>query len=114
MNSTRRIWFDVPTPHDDCLQKWGEDDACQELHDPVTYINADSPPSLLMSGKGDTAVPPDNTLDVAERLKAAGVKVQVFLVPRSNHGCGNAPGGACGQMGAYALERFMKYAFAQP
>ena len=96
------------------LQKWGENDECQTAHDPVTYITAQSPPSLLMSGKGDTAVPPDNTVNVASLLELKGVKVQSFLVPRSNHGCGNAAGGPCAQMGAYAMERFMKYAFAQP
>ena len=67
---------------------------------------AEGPYSLAPASRavvGD--VPPDNMANVASLLELASVKVQSSLVPRSNHGCGNAAGGPCALIGVYAMER---------
>lgn len=52
---------------------------------PVTYIDAKDPPMLLIVGTEDTTVPYHQTLEMAERLKAAGVPHELMVIPSVDH-----------------------------
>jgi acetyl esterase/lipase len=52
---------------------------------PLTYLSAQAPPFLIMHGMGDTAVPYQQSADLAEALKAAGVRATLTLVPKAEH-----------------------------
>ena len=52
---------------------------------PVTYIDANTPPILLIAGTDDTTVPHAQTLEMADKLKAAGVHSELVVLPGINH-----------------------------
>jgi dipeptidyl aminopeptidase/acylaminoacyl peptidase len=52
---------------------------------PVTYVDRNDPPMLLIVGNEDTTVPFHQTLKMAEKLKAAGVKYKLIVLPSINH-----------------------------
>jgi acetyl esterase/lipase len=52
---------------------------------PVTYVDAKDPPMLLIVGTEDTTVPYHQTLEMAERLKAAGVPHELMVIPSVDH-----------------------------
>jgi acetyl esterase/lipase len=52
---------------------------------PVTYAHAGAPPFLLMHGDADVAVPYQQSLRLAEALKATGSVAEVELVPGAGH-----------------------------
>ena len=52
---------------------------------PVTYIDHDDPPMLLIHGLGDRTVPVKQSQDMYDRLRAAGVSAKLVLVPDVDH-----------------------------
>jgi len=52
---------------------------------PIDYVSAHAPPMLLLAGRLDYTVDPGNTLRLAERLRAAGSRVQDELYPDIGH-----------------------------
>ena len=52
---------------------------------PVTYVDRKDPPMLLVVGNADTTVPTQQTLEMADRLAAAGVEHEVLVLPGVNH-----------------------------
>ena len=52
---------------------------------PVTYIDHDDPPMLLIHGVVDKTVPMQQSQEMYDKLQAAGVPVQLFLVPGADH-----------------------------
>lgn len=52
---------------------------------PITYVDHDDPPMLLIVGSEDTTVPCQQTMEMAEKLKAEGVKHQLIVLPGINH-----------------------------
>jgi acetyl esterase/lipase len=58
---------------------------------PVTHVHPGAPPFLIQHGEADTWVPCDQGLRLAERLRAAGVPVDLEVVPRADHFFGGAP-----------------------
>jgi len=52
---------------------------------PVTYIKHDSPPMLLVHGLVDETVPVQQSQEMYDKLLAAGVAVQLFLIPDVGH-----------------------------
>ena len=53
---------------------------------PITHVSTASPPALLLAGKDDTTVNPQrNTVQMAERLRAAGVPAQMQLFDDLGH-----------------------------
>jgi acetyl esterase/lipase len=52
---------------------------------PVTYVNAKSPPMLLIVGNDDRLVPYDQSLEMAETLKAANVQHQLIVLTGEDH-----------------------------
>jgi len=53
---------------------------------PVTYVDESDPPMLLVAGDGDTVVPYHQTLEMAEKLRAAGVSYELLVLPGVDHG----------------------------
>ena len=52
----------------------------------VSYVNAQDPPMLLIVGAEDKTVPYHQTLEMAEKLKAAGVPHELIVIPNVDHG----------------------------
>jgi acetyl esterase/lipase len=52
---------------------------------PVTYVDRNDPPMLLIVGTEDTTVPYLQTLEMTEKLKSAGVKHELIVLPGINH-----------------------------
>lgn len=53
---------------------------------PIAYVSRKSPPFLLFHGAKDKLVPPRNSTDMAEKLRAAGVSAKAVLVEGEGHG----------------------------
>jgi acetyl esterase/lipase len=58
---------------------------------PVTHVRGDAPPFLLQHGEDDTWVPHDQSVRLAEALRAAGAPVELESVPGADHFFGGAP-----------------------
>jgi acetyl esterase/lipase len=52
---------------------------------PVTYVDGHNPPMLLLAGKDDTIVRPQNTLSLDQHIRAAGGPVEAKLYPDLGH-----------------------------
>jgi acetyl esterase/lipase len=52
---------------------------------PVTYVDRNAPPMLLIVGSEDTLVPYQQTLEMADKLKAAGTQSELIVLPGMNH-----------------------------
>ena len=57
-----------------------------ETASPVVYVDPGDPPMLLIVGTADRTVPCRQTLEMAETLKAAGVKHELIVMPGIDHG----------------------------
>ncbi len=53
---------------------------------PVSFITAQSPPTLLLHGGADPIVPPAQSILVRDKLQAAGVANQYVFYPNDGHG----------------------------
>jgi acetyl esterase/lipase len=63
---------------------------------PMTYVGADSPPTLIIQGLRDTGVQPELSTDLAERLDAEGVANELLLLPDTEHAFDLSPSGLVG------------------
>ncbi len=52
---------------------------------PVSHVHGGAPPFLLQHGEADTWVPCDQSIRFAERLRRAGVTVDLEIVPGADH-----------------------------
>ncbi len=52
---------------------------------PINFASPDDPPALLVYGGADDKVGPQNHINLAERLRQAGVPVQTRVYPDVNH-----------------------------
>jgi acetyl esterase/lipase len=52
---------------------------------PITYVDKKDPPMLLIVGDADTTVPAEQTLAMAAKLEAVGVKHEVRVLPGVRH-----------------------------
>ncbi len=53
---------------------------------PLTYVRKESPPFLFVHGTEDKVVPPAQSQDMAEKLRAAGAAARVVLLEGEGHG----------------------------
>jgi acetyl esterase/lipase len=53
---------------------------------PVTYITKTAPPFLILQGEKDSLVPPSQSQELYDRLKAAGVPATLVMVKNAEHG----------------------------
>ena len=56
------------------------------LASPVFQLDAKDPPLLLIHGDADPQMPPEQSIELAEACKKAGVKVQLEIIPGAVHG----------------------------
>lgn len=63
----------------------GEHIDAAQAASPVTYVHEGAPPLLLQHGEHDTWVPVDQSIRFAEALRAAGVSVDLEVVPGADH-----------------------------
>ena len=56
---------------------------------PIYFVNAESPPTLIMHGDQDTRVPLQQSESIVEKLKAAGVEASLVVKPGQKHGWPN-------------------------
>lgn len=63
--------------------------AQMEAASPVTYVSADDPPVFTAHGTGDVTVPVEHAEVLIAKLKAAGVKMENYILPGGNHGLSN-------------------------
>ena len=61
---------------------------------PVTYVGPDEPPFLIMQGDEDRVVPPDQSEELADRLRAAGNTPSLVMVHGAQHEFVTADGGS--------------------
>lgn len=52
---------------------------------PVSYITKDDPPFLIMHGEFDTVVPPEQSQEFHDKLKASGVSSTLIMVKNAEH-----------------------------
>ena len=52
---------------------------------PVSFASKDAPPMLLLHGKSDSTVRPNNSSQLAEALRTAGAEAEVVLYPNLGH-----------------------------
>nr|WP_294905534.1 alpha/beta hydrolase [uncultured Lacibacter sp.] len=53
---------------------------------PITYVNKNSPPVFIVHGDADPVVPYQQSVDLYNKLKQAGVKTEFMTVPGGEHG----------------------------
>ncbi|MFA6002015.1 MAG: alpha/beta hydrolase [Thermoleophilia bacterium] len=53
---------------------------------PVTHVSADDPPFLILQGEKDDLVPPEQSQELYDSLKAAGVPATLVMVENAGHG----------------------------
>jgi acetyl esterase/lipase len=58
---------------------------------PTFQVNAKSAPSLFLHGDADTTVPYQQSVEMIQKLKAAGVRAELFTAPGAKHGFFNSP-----------------------
>jgi acetyl esterase/lipase len=81
------------------------------LLSPLTHVGAGCPPTLLMQGRDDFIVPPGPTLELQQKLRAAGVQAAVLLLPYADHafdlfGTGWSP---MARQALWHAERFLEF-----
>jgi acetyl esterase/lipase len=52
---------------------------------PITYVDANAPPMLLLAGADDTTVKPQNTVSLGARVNEAGGRATVNIIPGTGH-----------------------------
>lgn len=66
--------------------KLGEDKERCDAVSPVHYVSSDCPPFLILHGDRDALVPYAQSVELADRLKKAGVHVTLQRLPGAGHG----------------------------
>jgi acetyl esterase/lipase len=57
-----------------------------KLASPVEHLDAKDPPLLLIHGDADPQMPPEQSQELAEACRKAGIKVQLEIIPGAVHG----------------------------
>jgi len=62
------------------------DEAFAKSVSPVSYINKNSPPTLIIHGNADSTVPYKQSVELHKQLEKAGVKTELITVEGGGHG----------------------------
>ncbi len=81
------------------------------LASPVTHVRSGLPPTLLVHGTWDRAVPAEHSALLTNALQAVGVSVVFLRVPEGRHGLNGLPIGLFNPMIQYDIDRFLAWAF---
>ena len=81
---------------------------------PINFVNAASPPTLLIHGLHDGHVLPEESARLDARLAEAKVKHLFVRLPWASHACDWSFSGPCGQITTYAIERFLERVMFTP
>jgi acetyl esterase/lipase len=76
---------------------------------PINFVNAATPPTLLIHGLHDGHVLPEESARLDARLTEAKVKHLFVRLPWATHACDWSFSGPCGQITTYAIERFLEH-----
>jgi acetyl esterase/lipase len=57
---------------------------------PISFVTSDDPPVLQVHGDKDDIVPLEHAKNLDQRLKAAGVRSELLVIPGGNHGVAGA------------------------
>jgi acetyl esterase/lipase len=57
---------------------------------PISFVSPDDPPIMQVHGDKDDIVPIEHARNMHERLKNAGVKAELVVIPGANHGVAGA------------------------
>jgi acetyl esterase/lipase len=57
---------------------------------PISFVSKDDPPIMQVHGDKDDIVPIEHARNMHERLKSAGVKTELVVIPGANHGVAGA------------------------
>lgn len=74
---------------------------------PISHVNSQSPPTLLIHGTKDELVSIRQSIMLRNRLTAFGRPNFLLELPWATHGCDYVFTGPCGQLSTYAIERFL-------
>jgi acetyl esterase/lipase len=75
---------------------------------PINFVQATSPPTLLIHGLHDGHVSPEESARLEAKLQQASVKHMFLRLPWATHGCDWSFSGPCGQVTTYAVEQFLE------
>ncbi|HEX4578985.1 MAG TPA: alpha/beta hydrolase [Candidatus Dormibacteraeota bacterium] len=64
---------------------WGTQDATLAAASPTRYVRPGAPPFLIVQGSADTLVPPAQSVELRDRLVAAGDSATLILVSHAAH-----------------------------
>jgi acetyl esterase/lipase len=62
-----------------------DNEAQAKMASPVTYIDKNDPPFLIVQGEKDESVNPDQSISLSKKLKTLGVKNDLIIVPDAPH-----------------------------
>lgn len=79
---------------------------------PLNFVDASTPPTLLIHGLLDPIVWPKQSELLASRLAEFNRPHLLVELPWATHGCDANLSGASGQLSLYAIERFLEHVFA--
>ncbi|MGI9113746.1 MAG: alpha/beta hydrolase fold domain-containing protein [Chthoniobacterales bacterium] len=74
---------------------------------PINFVNAQTPPTLLIHGQLDPMVWRKHSELLAAHLQQAGRPHFYLQIPWGTHGCDANPSGPSGQLSLYAIDRFL-------
>lgn len=74
---------------------------------PINFVDANTPPTLLIHGQLDPLVWPEQSERLAARLQENGRPHFLLSIPWGTHGCDANLNGPSGQLSLYAIDRFL-------
>jgi acetyl esterase/lipase len=75
---------------------------------PITYVDENAPPTLIIQGLRDTGVQSEESTNLADRLDAAGVDNELLLLPNTEHGFDAAFGSFANQISQERISEFLQ------
>jgi dipeptidyl aminopeptidase/acylaminoacyl peptidase len=64
---------------------WGTQNVTLAAASPVTYVRAGAPPFLIIQGTADSLIPPAQSVELRDRLIAAGDRATLIEVSHGEH-----------------------------
>jgi acetyl esterase/lipase len=81
---------------------------------PLLFVNATTPPTLMIHGDRDELVWEKHDERLSKRLEDTGRPYFYLRLPWATHGCDANFSGPSGQLSTYAVERFLAYVVPSP